>query len=61
MKNPFKKKRGEGYVAPTFQTENDDQPKESLATHSLMAQAVLKEEEMNDACVPGTFGGNVLA
>ena len=48
-------------MAPTFQTENDDQPKESLATHSLMAQAVLKEEEMNDACVPGTFGGNALA
>ena len=61
MKNPFKKKRGEGYVPPHQQITNDELlPKESLATYSLMNQAAQKEEEMNDALVPGTFGGDKL-
>ena len=29
-----------------------------MATYSLMNQAAQKDEEMNDALVPGTFGGN---
>ena len=37
MKNPFKKKRGEGYIPQSQQTTDEDkQPKESLATYSLM-------------------------
>ena len=59
QKNPFKKKRGEGYIPPSQQKQEDnDVVQPSLATYSLMHQAVKNEEPKNDAVIPGTFGGD---
>ena len=53
--NPFKKKRGEGYVPPSQQP---DQPIASLASYSLLNQKPDEETKpVNDAIVAGTFGG----
>ena len=58
QKNPFKKKRGEGYIPPSQMPSKDENlPKESLATYSLLNQQKA-DDEMNDALVPGTFGGD---
>ena len=36
-KNPFKKKRGEGYIPPhLMENKNENEPAKSLATFSLM-------------------------
>ena len=46
QKNPFKKKRGEGYVPTTADNmPTNDMPQESLATHSLLNQKQVKEED----------------
>ena len=57
--NPFKKKRGEGYIPVTADQVNEDQqPVESLATFSLLNQNKQTENKnKNDAVVAGTFGG----
>ena len=59
QKNPFKKKRGEGYIPPHLMNDNNDntEPPQSLATFSLMNQQQ-PEKPQNDAIVAGTFGGD---
>ena len=58
QKNPFKKKRGDGYIPPSQQTQEEEAVQPSLATYSLMHQTAKVEEPKNDAVVPGTFGGD---
>ena len=41
VKNVFKKKRGEGYIPPHIQAQQEEElPKHSLATYSLLNQKV---------------------
>ena len=61
--NPFKKKRGDGFVPKTLDDEKNenDIPGESLATHSLLNQNQSNDnEQQNDAIIAGTFGGSKL-
>ena len=59
MKNPFKKKRGEGYIPPSQREEPPEEPVQSLATFSRLNQADPMETQ-NDALIPGTFGGDEI-
>ena len=61
VKNVFKKKRGEGYIPPHIQAQQEENlPKQSLGTYCLLNQKPQQEEPINDAVVAGTFGGDKL-
>mmetsp|Transcript_5980 Transcript_5980/g.10174 ORF Transcript_5980/g.10174 Transcript_5980/m.10174 type:complete len:111 (+) Transcript_5980:219-551(+) len=60
MKNPFKKRRGEGYVPPSQQQPESSEPPQSLATFSILNQKDPDQSDQNDAIVAGTFGGEGL-